>query len=82
MTWQTDAGKILAALVGLAICGVGAYLGWVVAHQSPLQPRLVWASLGTMFVGALVIPSIAPRLMTAAKQLASLLPSIKIGGQP
>lgn len=80
MSFGSDFRKVLAALVGLSICCASGYLGWVVVHTKPLDAKLIYFAGGGIFLGALLIPSIAPRLMAAAKQLVSLLPSIKIGG--
>lgn len=77
MSFSTDARKILVLLFGLAVTGSGGFFLWAVMQSQPVDRHLVYLGAGWIAVGCLIV---APKvLFSALKQLASLLPTIKIG---
>lgn len=81
MTFQSDAQKILVLLFGIANAAAGGMFLWRLMQISPLDRHLVYLAVGWIALGSLMI---APStLVSAAKQLFALLPSIRIGnGSP
>lgn len=78
MSFSSEARKIAVLVFGLALTGSGGFFLWTVMQAQPVDRHLVYLGAGWIAVGCLVV---APRaLFDAMKKLASLLPSIKIGG--
>lgn len=70
--------KIAARIiVGLAVAGASAYLGYAALHEHPINVRLVEIAAGGLVLSGLVID--ADPLFDALKKLSSVLPTIKIG---
>jgi hypothetical protein len=77
MSWREDFKKILAALLGLALCLSGGFFLYLEMSGTDRHPEHVYVFAAMMAVGCLIV---APSTIGAAlKQLASILPSIKIG---
>ncbi|MFL5481129.1 MAG: hypothetical protein ACJ8AK_02985 [Gemmatimonadaceae bacterium] len=69
---------VLRAIVGLAIAAAAFYTGWVALHQRPIDLHLVYFAGGLLLVSGMVIDF--DPVFAALKNLASLIPSFKIGG--
>ena len=78
MSFSSEARKIAVLLFGLTVTGSGGFFLWTVMQSPPVDRHLVYLGAGWIAVGCLIV---APKvLFDALKQLASLLPSIKISG--
>jgi hypothetical protein len=69
---------ILRAVIGLMFIAAGAYTGWVALHEHPIDLHLVYVGGGGILLGGLVIDF--DPIFGALKQLLSLLPQVKFGG--
>jgi hypothetical protein len=78
VSFSQDAKKVLTLLFGLVVTASGGFFLWRVMQVTPIDRHLVYVGAGWIAVGCLIV---APKvLFNALKQLVSLLPSIRIGG--
>lgn len=80
MSWTDNAKVVLRIVLALLIAGAASYVGYFALHEHPINLRLVEITGGGLLLAGFV--GDADPLYDAAKKLLSLLPSIKIGGQP